>query len=424
MAIPPRLGWPAPTRGSYARPGGVGVDTMPQATPPEGTPRALAAFSRDMKPQATPLGVEERKHRLLAGLADLVPRVQCTALALDRSGDFPRDDLNFLRGIGALGAPLPTSLGGLGMGTEPEGARDLMDALRLIGRGSLSVGRLYEAHVNALRLVIRHGTESQARNVAGDALEGHLFGLWVTDTPDAPLRLTEDFSLHGAKAPCSGAGHATRALVTALLHSAESRMVIIPLTPGERADLSNWDTHGMRATASGRMELDGIRVDTGSVVGEPGDYLRQPDFSAGAWRTSAVTLGGLEALVAEMRRQLVARKRERDPHQLARVGEALIAQETARLWILRAAQLGEAADADPQDIANTVNLARIAVEAACLDTIRIVQRALGMTAFRRGGLAELLFRDLGMYLRQPAPDETLIEAASHFMQRDLPALPR
>jgi alkylation response protein AidB-like acyl-CoA dehydrogenase len=377
-----------------------------------------------MKPQATPPGVEERKQRLLAGLADLVPRMQCTALALDRSGDFPCDDLNLLRGIGALGAPLPTSLGGLGMGTEPEGARDLMDALRLIGRGSLSVGRLYEAHVNALRLVIRHGTDRQARNVAGDALEGHLFGLWVTDPPDAPLRLTEDFSLHGAKAPCSGAGYATRALVTALLHSAESRMVIIPLTPGERADLSNWDAHGMRATASGRMELDGIHVDSGSVVGEPGDYLRQPDFSAGAWRTSAVTLGGLEALVAEMRRQLVVRKRERDPHQLARVGEALIAQETARLWILRAAQLGEAADADPQDIANTVNLARIAVETACLDTIRIVQRALGLTAFRRGGLAELLFRDLGMYLRQPAPDETLIEAASHFMQRDLPALPR
>jgi alkylation response protein AidB-like acyl-CoA dehydrogenase len=377
-----------------------------------------------MKTQDTPPPVEERKQRLLAGLADLVPGMQRGALALDRSAGFPRDDLDLLRGLGTLAAPLPMALGGLGMGTEPEGALDLMEALRLIGRGSLSVGRLYEAHVNALRLVIRRGTDTQARNVADDALEGHLFGLWVTDPPDAPLRLTEDFSLHGAKAPCSGAGYATRALVTALLHSAESRMLVIPLAPGERADLSNWDAHGMRATSSGRMELDGIRVGTGALIGEPGDYVRQPDFSAGAWRTSAVTLGGLEALVAEMRRQLVVRERERDPHQLARVGEALIAQETARLWILRAAQLGEAADADPQDIANTVNLARIAVEAACLDTIRIVQRALGLAAFRRGGLAELLFRDLGMYLRQPAPDETLIEAASHFMQRDLPALPR
>jgi alkylation response protein AidB-like acyl-CoA dehydrogenase len=377
-----------------------------------------------MKTQDTSPRVGERKQRLLAGLADLVPGMQRGALALDRNGGFPRDDLDLLRELGVLAAPLPTALGGLGMGTEPEGALDLMEALRLIGRGSLSVGRLYEGHVNALRLVIRHGTDAQARNVAGDALEGHLFGLWVTDPHDAPLRLAADLSLHGAKAPCSGAGYATRALVTALRHAAESRMLVIPLPPGERADLSNWDAHGMRATATGRMALDGIRVGTEALVGEAGDYVRQPDFSAGAWRTSAVTLGGLEALVAEMRRQLVVRERERDPHQLARVGEALIAQETARLWIRRAAQLGEAADGDPQDIANTVNLARIAVEAACLDTIRIVQRALGLAAFRRGDLAELLFRDLGMYLRQPAPDETLIEAASHFMQRDLPALPR
>ena len=29
----------------------------------------------------------------------------------------------------------------------------------------------------------------------------------------------------------------------------------------------------------------------------PGDYLREPDFSAGAWRGSAVASGGLRSLV-------------------------------------------------------------------------------------------------------------------------------
>lgn len=376
--------------------------------------------TKAMKTEDTPHRIRAGRQRLIAGLADLVGGMQRNALALDRCGGFPGDDIDLLRALGALAAPLPVALGGLGMGTEPEGALDLMEALRLIGRGSLSVGRLYEAHVNALRLVIRRGTDMQARNVAGDALKGHLFGLWVTDPPDAPLRLMEDFVLHGAKAPCSGAGSVTRAVVTAVFEAPKPRMLVVPLIPGERADFANWDGHGMRAASSGRMRLDGIRVEREALIGEPGDYLRQPDFSAGAWRTSAVTLGGLETLVVEMRRQLVARERERDSHQLTRVGEALIAQETARLWILRAAQAGEAADGDPQDIANTVNLARIAVEAACLDTIRIVQRALGLAAFRRGALVELLFRDLGMYLRQPAPDETLTEAALHFMQRDLP----
>ena len=89
------------------------------------------------------------------------------------------------------------------------------------------------------------------------------------------------------------------------------------------------------------------------------------------------------------------------------------------MWVRRAAEVGEANQGDPGYIANLVNLARIAVESASLDTIRNVQRALGLAAFRRGELVELLFRDLSMYLRQPAPDETLTEAAAYFMVREL-----
>jgi hypothetical protein len=63
-----------------------------------------------------------------------------------------------LRSIGLLAAPLPPGLGGCGLGTVPEGAAPLCAALRLIGRASLPLGRLYEGHVNALRLVLRHGS--------------------------------------------------------------------------------------------------------------------------------------------------------------------------------------------------------------------------------------------------------------------------
>lgn len=69
-----------------------------------------------------------------------------------------------------------------------------------------------------------------------------------------------------------------------------------------------------------------------------------------------------------------------------------------------------------------MNLARIAVQAAGLEVIQIAQRALGLGAFRHGTLAELLFRDVATYLRQPAPDETLTDGALRFMTRDLPPL--
>ncbi len=364
----------------------------------------------------------ERGQRLLWALARQVPDMQRRAVLLDSQNAFPAEDIGLLRDLGALAAPLPSTLGGLGWGTEPEAALDLMEALRLVGRGNLSVGRLYEAHVNALRLVTRDGTAEQTRNLAIDAMAGHLFALWVTDPPDTPLRLGPDFVLCGCKAPGSGAGHVTRALVTALLPSGDSRMLVIESPGPERTDISGWETQGMRAARSARVLLDGIRVAPDAVIGSASDYLRQPDFSAGAWRTSAVTLGGLEALVGELRRQLVTRKREGDPYQRARVGEALIAQETARLWVRRAAGVGEAQEGDAQDTVNMVNLARIAVETACLDAMRIVQRGLGLSAFRSGELAELLLRDLATYLRQPATDEVLAEAAAHFMRRDLPAI--
>jgi alkylation response protein AidB-like acyl-CoA dehydrogenase len=363
--------------------------------------------------------IEDRRQILLTGLQDALPAMQQRALVLDRQPAFPAQDFALLRGLGALAAPIPMALGGLGLGTAPSGALALADILRLLGRGSLSAGRLYEAHVNALRMVVRFGSEAQARSVAEDALAGHVFGLWVTDLAAAPLQCLADGRLHGTKFPCSGAGHVTRALVTANMASGEAAMFLVAVEHAA-VDVSRWDAHGMRASVSGCVDLTGLPA--GAPVGLPRDYLRQPDFSAGAWRGSAVSLGGLEALVWEFRAQLAARGRDGDAHQRARVGQALIAQETARLWVRRAALLGEASEGDANDIANTVNLARIAVEAACLDAIRLVQRGLGMAGFRQGTLTELLFRDLSFYLRQPAPDETLTEAAAHFMRRDLPAL--
>jgi alkylation response protein AidB-like acyl-CoA dehydrogenase len=372
-----------------------------------------------MQTRDAPLSIEDRRQALLAGLRTALPAMQSRALQHDRDSTFPAEDMALLRGLGALAAPVPMALGGLGMGSEPAGALKLLDALRLLGRGNLSVGRLYEAHVNALRLVARLGTLAQVRQVAADALAGHLFGLWVTDRPDAPLHIRADGMLDGTKFPCSGAGRVTRALVTARAPSGETLMLVANVETAS-ADLSKWDAHGMRASVSGAVDLTGLPA--GTALGNAGDYLRQPDFSAGAWRASAVTLGGLEALVGAFRDMLVARQRAADPHQRARVGSALIAQETARMWVRRAALLGEANEGDAGDIANTVNLARIAVEQSCLKIIHLVQRGLGMAAFQRATLPELLLRDLSFYLRQPAPDETLTEAAGHFMQRDLPPL--
>jgi alkylation response protein AidB-like acyl-CoA dehydrogenase len=179
----------------------------------------------------------------------------------------------------------------------------------------------------------------------------------------------------------------------------------------------------MRASLVGRVDFDEMPVGDEALIGKSGDYLREPHFSAGAWRTSAVTLGGLEALLTAARRELVKRGRDSDAHQRARMGEGLIAQETARLWVREAAMRAEGTvEASMGEIVAYVNLARIAVETATLDAVRLVQRSLGLAAFLQPNPVERLMRDLGTYLRQPAPDDVLTEAAAWFMAANVESL--
>src|SRR5277367_6662219 len=86
--------------------------------------------------------------RLVSGVRDAMPQLSAHARALDAQSAFPAEDLATLRQCGVLLAPLPLRQGGLGLGTEPEGAEGLFTVLRLVGRGSLAVGRIIEGHVN------------------------------------------------------------------------------------------------------------------------------------------------------------------------------------------------------------------------------------------------------------------------------------
>jgi alkylation response protein AidB-like acyl-CoA dehydrogenase len=176
----------------------------------------------------------------------------------------------------------------------------------------------------------------------------------------------------------------------------------------------------MRAAVTGSIDLTGLAVTPDALLGSDGDYLREPVFSAGAWRSAAAALGGLTALVKLHRNEIVDRRRDADPHQRARFGEVVMAHETARLWMAQAALRGCLEDAEPATIVAYVNLSRLAVEAACLAAMRHTQRSLGLSAFMAGHPVERLCRDLSTYLRQPAPDETLEKAAAYYLRAPLP----
>ena len=120
----------------------------------------------------------------------------------------------------------------------------------------------------------------------------------------------------------------------------------------------------MRATATGTVDFTGIDVGDDEIIGQPGDYLTSPLFRGGAWRVIAVQLGGVEAILDLYQTQLAGSRNATDALQLARFGKALIAAETARLWVGKACLVAESPDLNPAEIDAFVDLARNAFEEA------------------------------------------------------------
>jgi alkylation response protein AidB-like acyl-CoA dehydrogenase len=335
--------------------------------------------------------------------------------ALDRDDAFPEVGVAALGAIGLLTAPMPPSLGGAGIMNK-----QLSMILRAIGAGNLSLGRLYEGHVNALGLVLRYGRRDQVEFIASEALAGILMGVWNTDDAGG-LKLICDngrYRLRGRKILASGAGYVLRPLVTATDELGRRVMVMPRLERGLRADLSLWTPQGMRASATGAVDFSNIPILAEEIIGSEGDYEREPYFSGGAWRFAAVHQGGMERLFDLLRAHLGRTGRGGNAHQAARLGEAAIAIETARLWVQRAAAITEDAHGGgpAEQIVAYVNLARLAVEKAGLALMELVHRSVGLQSFMRPHPIERFSRDLATYLRQPGPDLALTNAADWILK--------
>jgi alkylation response protein AidB-like acyl-CoA dehydrogenase len=357
---------------------------------------------------------------LLGRVAALLPDMAVRAPALDEAGVFPEQDFSALREAGLLTAALPEAHGGADFGIGAEGAGALLKLLALLGEGNLALTRLFEAHVNALHLVLRYGSPGLIETVARDAARFHLFGLWVTDPLDGDGVRLEGDGLCGQKDFCSGAGAASRALITAATRTG-TQMLVVDVGAGARVTPGDMRLSGMRASVTGTVDFSGMRVAAAQCLGAEGDYLREPVFSAGAWRNAAGALGGVTALAKLHRAELRQRVRDADPHQRARFGQLVMETETARLWLREAARRACLEDGPAEEIVAIVNLARLAVEASCLKAMQLTQRSLGIAAFRAGHPAERICRDLAVFLRQPAPDEALDRAAGFFLCYGVPS---
>lgn len=296
--------------------------------------------------------------------------------------------------IVALDALLP-------LARDPADAGELLALLRMlyrIGRVDLPLARLFEGHVDARQIVARYGDEGT---------DGGVLGVWNAALAGEPLRV-EDGRLYGGKAYASGAGILTHALAGADTPDG-NRLVLIDLAASEpEIDRDWWRTIGMQRSHTHLVRWRGAGPDTFRLVGEPGDYAREPWFSGGALRFVAVHAGGVAALFDHVRGHLVATSRADDPHQAARLASLYVLAQSAAAAVRAAAETWGADDAS---YPARVSAARMAVTDSADRAIGLAQAAVGLSGMFDDHPLSAAVADLMVYLRQPAPDAHAMRVA-------------
>ena len=400
-------------------------EKLPEALPP---PPAIAAIAA---PRPAPLPFEARPNspeQALSAAERLAPHLAAQAAQTDVVGGFPSQEFDWLHETGLLMAVLPPALGGAGLHT-PAATASLLELLRHIGRGNLAVGRLYEGHLNALLLLQLFARPEQVSRATAAARAGHLFGVWNTEDPAEGVRLEPlpdgRYRLRGAKTFASGAGYISRPLLTGALPDQQGWQLFLLPADVQRPllDRSFWRPLGMRATASFRADLTDLEIGPDDLIGQPGDYYRQPWFSGGAVRFAAVQLGGAEAVFNETRSFLRELGRTDDPYQRQRLGEMALLLESGSHWLRGAGEHAArpTAISQPEPTIAYANMTRTAVEDICLRTLQLAERCVGARGLLQPLPFERLHRDLTHYLRQPAPDGAQADAGRYVLSSPEPA---
>lgn len=357
-------------------------------------------------------------------IAALFEQIANTAAQTDTDKTFPEEAFSNLADTGLLAVTLP----GRQLDNQLPQTSQLLQLLKRIGAANLAVGRVYEGHINALNLIHLYATQEQKARWYDDVSQHkRLFSVWNTQAGDGvKIHFIGNgrYRLEGAKTFCSGSGWIQRPLITGQLLGDPSRqgwqMCVIPT---ERVkpipeDTTFWQPLGMRASVSYKLDFTGVELGENDLLGQPDDYYRQPYFSGGASRFAAVQLGGAEALFNATRELLTTMHRTDDQLQRTRLAEMAWLIESGNQWLRAAGENTDvwlAEENGAEKIVAYANMTRTAIEEICLRVMPLAERSVGARGLMRPLPFERIHRDLTFYLRQPAPDATVLDIGRYVL---------
>ena len=355
----------------------------------------------------------------------LLKRIASNAPNIDFTGMFPDQEFDWIRKEGLLKIVLPGQL----LDYNKPGFKCLILLLKNIGSANLSVGRIYEGHLNALQLIHYFGTYQQKEIWYNSIVnEGKLFGVWNTEEDNGVeiLETSHGYRLKGCKTFCSGAHWITRPIVTGKLISTKKtgwQMVVIPVEKvlEIKEDRSFWDPIGMKASASFKMDFTGVEIEKSDLLGDVNSYYKEPFFNGGSIRFAAVQLGGALAVIEATHKFLKKYKRTETDFQKARMTEMVMLAESGNNWLINAATKIDEWMKQPESIAKITNyagMARLAIENICSRILYLSGVSVGSRGLMKPNEMERLYRDLNFYLRQPGPDSVTIDIGKYLFSKE------
>ncbi|MBP2367255.1 acyl-CoA dehydrogenase family protein [Pseudonocardia parietis] len=264
-------------------------------------------------------------------LVDVVDRtIAPSAAEVDRTGVFPRADIEALAGAGVLGLLSAPEVGGSGGSLA-----DVAATVERIARADASVAMVVLMHYAAVSVIEAHGPDDVRRAVAaGEHLSTLAFSergsrshFWA---PVSTATAADDrVRLDAAKSWVTSAGEADSYVWSSRPVTADGPMTmwLVPAgTPGVEV-AGEFDGFGLRGNASRPMTATGALVDPSARLGDDGAGLDialgtvLPTFLVG---NAAVSLGLMEALLDEAATHLTSAR-------LEHLGQSLAEQPTSRL---------------------------------------------------------------------------------------------
>jgi alkylation response protein AidB-like acyl-CoA dehydrogenase len=214
-------------------------------------------------------------------LADEV--IAPNAAGYDKTGEFPRKNIEAIRALGLNGLFVPEDYGG-----NPARYKLYLAVVKIITEACASTGIIYATTFHGLGPLIEFGTEEQKARLLPRIAEGGLGSLAITEPSagsDATgmktrLRLDGDaIVLDGGKTFITTGDVADLLLVFGKwseigdARGAISALILEKGTPGFSVTRLE-DKMGLRASSTAAIAFDGCRVPHANLLGAPGDGLK------------------------------------------------------------------------------------------------------------------------------------------------------